>query len=197
MRGAVISDLDRQAQTETGFGTGLRAHLLHLREPGRDGQAAADENRESSDHHEPPRGGEPQPAPAAADLEERIRTLETAETELLEFARRITDQQAALAEEAERLEVREAALASVRARRDVREVLRDRAEQHADLLWETLELALDATRPDGSADVHTRLAGMRTLLAVAYGDTQAPTSPTELGDELAKLRQRRAARGTP
>jgi hypothetical protein len=152
---------------ETGFGTGLLAHL-----EARDPQEA-----------EPPQPVvEPEPAAQPED--------EAAERE-----RRLIEREAALEAALRRLEEKEAALAG-RAddlppvpRRPVAAVLRERAEREGERLWRAFDAALDATFPDGRPDVRTRLEAAETLLAqLELADAVMPP------DELALRRDLRLGR---
>lgn len=168
-------------QTEKGFGTGLRAHIRREEEP----PAQA-----------PPR------APARSDtaeLEARTRELVAATEALEEREWRLSAAQSDLAAEAKRLAAREAELDELLARlpgKPVPTILRERVEQHVERLWQSLSAALDATRPDGSADFATRVSAARALLAAAYPDARtAGPAPAPGDDELARLRSLRAEPG--
>ncbi|HVM16489.1 MAG TPA: hypothetical protein VM290_02805 [Gaiellaceae bacterium] len=168
---------------ETEFGTGLRAHL------GLGGLA----------HETAPAPAPPPRAtgPDVGELEERARALRAAAQELEARERRLARQQAELAAESQRLAEQQAALEQqlLTDPRPVPVVLRERAEQHVERLWRSLFSALEATRPDGSADFATRVSAARALLAAAYGDGAPAAAPTGAEDELALLRARRAELG--
>ncbi len=136
-------------QDQTDFGTGLRAHLQLAPLP--DGFAGDDHDLED---------------PAEAALEERLELLVVAHAALEERERTLAAREAAVAEEASRLEAIRAELSSAGLGTDARTVLRERAEQHAELLWRIFEDAL------GAEDHRTRLAAARALLAEAYRETR-------------------------
>lgn len=175
------------------FGTGLRAHM---------GLAAP------ADLATPPAAAEPATASAAAparpeeialsELEARSRALQEASAELEARERRLDEQQRELAAEAERFARQQAELEAELdvltdpAGKPVPAVLRERAEQHVERLWRSLFAALDATRPDGSADFATRVSAARALLSAAYPGTAVDNpGPDAAEDELAILRARR------
>ena len=178
---------------ETGFGTGLRAHLR-----GRSDTAEPEvlpapepEREEASLEAAPARDSEPVVELEAA-LDERIQRLAELESELERRERLIAEKQASLTA----AELR-ASQADAEARSAV-EVLRERADGEADVVWQVFREGLEATTPDGSADLQTRLMAARELLAVAYGAGAEP-APIEsadqieaAADELAKLRARKA-----
>jgi hypothetical protein len=171
-------------QLETGFGTGLRGHL-HRAEP------ASPPPPERAPAHAP--GG-----PDIAELEARSLALRTAAQALEERERRLAESRRELAAETERLGTEQAALdrLTVAQGKPVPAVLRERAERHVERLWQSLFGALDATRPDGSADFPTRVSAARALLAAAYRDGEAAGAGLEPGeDQLARLRARRAEPG--
>jgi hypothetical protein len=185
----MIDEFGIDEQRETGFGTGLRAHL------GYNAHEAPDAGAEPG----PPAEleavawvGDPEPVPEIVGLEQRSRELEALAEELAERERRLNELEAELAHEAQQL----AAADSMRTaeRRPVRDVLREHAEQYAEQLVLTFEQALDATAPDGAPDFATRLTALRLLLAEAYGE-HSPGRPAEstsaVEDELAELRRRR------
>ena len=160
-------------QTESGFGTGLRAHLEQHRDP------------------QPEPAGDTSPPEVAAELAERVAFVAAAEAELLERERLLAEREAALRAEARRLaELGEAQAATPPERRYVRELLRERAEQHGDRIWRSVEGALEATRPDGRPDHETRLTALRLLLAEAYDADRRGAWPIP-DDELGRLRERR------
>ena len=171
--------------SETEFGTGLRAHLA------REDASATVEDVEAVQHGAP--------APAEDELEQRLHALEAVEARLDERERQLIATQAAVAAHAQLLVEREAEL-SRRSRagvpdetKDVRELLRRRAEEQADRIWQTLDQALAATRPDGGVDHATRLCALHLLITDAYSTSPVPAATVE--DELARLRNRKAAHG--
>jgi hypothetical protein len=175
-------ELDRDFEAETGFGTGLRAHLraqhepaLELDEiaPGPEAEAAAE-----------PEGPDPR------------------EVELAAFRDRLTRIEAALAEREQSLAVREQALkaeakriaeerADLEQHLDVRELLRARAELEADRLWRTFDEALEATKADGAPDFRMRLDAARALLAEAYKTAEPTAADPAVPDQLAEIRERK------
>jgi hypothetical protein len=177
-------------ERETGFGTGLRAHLSYRR---------PEEVADAVPEPEPPAEletveweGEPEPLPEILGLEQRARELEALAAELAERERQLGELEAELAGEANRL----AAVDSVRTstRQPVRQLLREHAEAYAEQLVLIFEQALDATTADGQPDFATRLTALRLLLAEAYAEPSAggaATSPSAVEDELAELRRRR------
>lgn len=186
----MIDEFGIDEQRETGFGTGLRAHLGYGR---LDGAPDVDADPALPDELETVAWeGEPQPLPEILGLEQRARELEELAVALTERERRVAELEAELADESQRL----AAADAIRTdeRRPVREVLREHAEQYAEQLVLTFEQALDATAPDGGPDFATRLTALRLLLAEAYGEP-APGRSAEgtsaVEDELAELRRRR------
>jgi hypothetical protein len=130
------------------FGTGLRAHLQ-----------LAPELPALPDEPEPPAEG-----PAEAELTERLDLLAIAHAALEERERAVAEREAALAFEAQRLDALRGELSSAGPGTDARIVLRERAEQHAELIWRIFEDAL------GAPDHATRIAAARALLAEAYRD---------------------------
>lgn len=180
----MLDELHRNdVQAETGFGTGLRAHL---RERTGD-DVAGDPGIESNPAPVP--APLPPLDPAAVELEALRGRLEHAEAVLSERERSLNVRAAALAAEAERLKKQET---EVERRLDVRELLRSRAEREAERLWHAFDEALGATREDGEPDFAVRVAAARALLAEAYAATgDSAGTMHELPDELAVLRERR------
>jgi type IV secretory pathway VirB10-like protein len=175
------------------FGTGLRAHI---------------ERRDAPDEllaDEPPAPAAPEPQPQkakAAALEERIRELAAIEAELERRERRIAEKQASLtaaelraasAVQAEQETLAEAPL--VREHRSPVDLLRERAEQEAELLWRAFHDSLEATHPDGAPDFQTRLLAASELLAVTVTGDRGGEAATPLADELARMRERRVKWG--
>jgi hypothetical protein len=152
------------AARETGFGTGLLAHLGKLDEP-----VAA----------EPP-AAEPAPAPeTVADDHELL--VAAHEAALQQALRRVAELEAAL--------TRREQPAPEASTRPAAVVLRERAEREAERLWRAFDAALDATFPDGRPDVRTRLEAAETLLAqLELADAVTPP------DELALRRDLRVGR---
>jgi hypothetical protein len=186
----MIDEFGIDEQRETGFGTGLRAHLGYGR---LDGPPDVDADPDLPGELETVEWeGDPQALPEILGLEQRARELEALAAELAERERRVNALEAELAEESQRL----AAADAVRTdeRRPVREVLREHAEQYAEQLVLTFEQALDATAPDGGPDFATRLTAIRLLLSEAYGEPgsgRAAEGTSAVEDELAELRRRR------
>jgi hypothetical protein len=179
----------RPDETETGFGTGLRAHLGYA-SPAATELVTEVETHALVELEEPLREGEPQPVPEAIELDHREELLLALETELVEREQAIAAREAELRAQSQRLV--EASAQDVR-KRPVRELLQDLAQQQVESIVLSFQNALEATRPDGRPDFETRLAAARALLAEAYGDTHtdAATEASGLEDELARLRVRR------
>lgn len=131
---------------QTDFGTGLRAHLQLA--PLDDELAPAEEGIVDD--------------PAEEELAERLELLAVAHAALEERERAIVAREAAVAEEASRLHAIRAELSSAGVGTDARTVLRERAEQHAELIWRIFEEAL------GADDRAIRIAAARALLSEAY-----------------------------
>jgi hypothetical protein len=182
---AVIDSFGIDEQRETGFGTGLRAHLTRDALPPLVPPALTEEpvELEPVEWH-----GDPAPLPERSHADERAVELEAYAAELGERERRLAEYERELAEESHRL----AAAESVRTseRRPVSEILREHADYHAERLLLILEQALDATDEAGRPDHHARLAALRLLLDEARDEPGAErASPIE--DELGELRRRR------
>jgi hypothetical protein len=182
----MIDDYGFDEQRETGFGTGLRAHLGREDAPGPEAPPA-----EAPPLEQPRWEGDPEPAPAPAPpvADDRAHELEAYAARLAERERRVAELEHELAEESQRL----AAADSVRTdpRRPVRELLREHAEEQAERLVLTFEQALEATEPDGRPDFSTRLTALRLLLDEAYREPAAGAPESKIEDELAELRRRR------
>jgi hypothetical protein len=184
----VIDEFGIDEQRETGFGTGLRAHLS--REvplpagppvPGPEPPAELEQVRWE---------GDPEPVPEPSSADERARELRAYASELAERERRLAELERELAEESQRL----AAVDAVRTapRRPVRELLREHAEDQAERLVLTFEQALEATDHDGRPDFSTRLTALRLLLDEAYREPAGDAAgSSRVEDELAELRRRR------
>jgi hypothetical protein len=164
---------------ETGFGTGLRAHL----------------GRDATPSPAPPPGldrprpeGDPVPDPSPSSVQERGRQLDAYAAELAGRERRLAELEQELSEEAQRLAAADAMRTAEP--RPVPDLLREHAEQHAERLLLTLEQALDATDQAGLPDHHARLAALRLLLDEAYREP-AGESSSPMADELGELRRRR------
>jgi DNA repair exonuclease SbcCD ATPase subunit len=191
----VIDEFDIDDQRETGFGTGLRAHLgydlsaepdLHPFEP----ELHADEPAAEAPLEPVEWDGDPDPVPDLSGPEQRARELESYAAELAEREQRLNELESELADESQRLAAADAM--RTEARRPVRELLREHAEQYAERLVLTFEQALEATDHDGRPDFTTRLAALRLLLCEAYDETGGDAStPSRAEDELAELRRRR------
>lgn len=192
-------------QTETGFGTGLRAHLGYDHAPAEAEPSVAAPNDERVEAR-PAR-----PRVSETELGQRTWMLDALEAELAERERILAQQSAvlaeqerALAEQARMVAEQQAQLEQVRdaassdeGRRSVREVLRTRAEQHLERLWRSFEEALEATRADGRPDFEVRLSAARVLLDAASSEPSAGHEASEQisddvrPDELARRRLRR------
>jgi hypothetical protein len=175
-------ELDRDdVQAETGFGTGLRAHIL-----GRHG----DEDELGEPAVAPAATAPaPEPDPAATELEVMRVRLDRHEAALADRERSLSVQAAALAAEAKRLAEQKAELEQ---HLNVRDLLRQRAEREVERLWRAFDDALEATRAGGEPDYEIRLSAARALLAEAYAVPGEAAEPgAELPDELAVLRDRK------
>jgi hypothetical protein len=185
-------------QSETWFGTGLRAHLgIGDGEPAR--QPASVEPLPAADA-----GARREELLALSiELEERTRRLRESEERVSERERTLAAHEAELAREAERLEIacaeltaRETATFAEENRGPVRELLRSHAEREAERLWRTIDQALEAELEDGRPDYHARLAAVKLLLGEAYdvGATMdaLPAPGEQPADELARRRAERA-----
>jgi hypothetical protein len=183
----MLDELDRDGeglQAETGFGTGLRAHILGLHE-----EAEHDALPEPTLPPLP----HPEPDPALLELEQIRLRLERKDAALGERERSLNVQAQAVAAEAKRLADQKAELER---HLDVRDLLRRRAEEEVERLWRTFDDALEATRAGGEPDFEVRLAAARALLAEAYAAPGADaTDPAALPDELAVLRDRKGQLG--
>jgi hypothetical protein len=195
--GNVIDEFNIDDQHETGFGTGLRAHLGY-RAPA---EPAVD------DFEPEPRGFEPEfeaplepvewdsepehaSVPDLAEPEQHARELEAHAAELAERERGLAELESEVAEESQRLAAADAMRTETR--RPVRELLREYAEQSAERLVLTFEQALEATDHDGRPDFTTRLAALRLLLSESYdAPAEEASTPSRAEDELAELRRRR------
>ena len=183
---AVIDSFPIDEQRETGFGTGLRAHLT------RDVPAPLDLPPASPPAHLEPVEcqGEPAPVPGPSHADERAHELEAYAAELAERERRLAELEHDLSEESQRLAAADAMRTAER--RPVREILREHAEQQAERLVLAFEQALEATDHDGRPDFSTRLTALRMLLDEAYGDPALEAErPSRVEDELGELRRRR------
>lgn len=130
---------------QTDFGNGLRAHL-RLEAP------------------EPATEPAPQATATEEELTQRLHFLALAQAALEDRERAVAAREHAVAEEAGRLAAIRAELTSAGPGTNPRAVLRERAEQHSELLWRIFEDAL------GAPDQSTRIAAARALLAEAYGE---------------------------
>jgi len=157
------------AARETGFGTGLLAHIEGRDEP----QTAP----------EPAAEVEPEPvAEREDDPEERERRLLEREAALDAALRRVAEREAAL-------EAAAAAEQPLLPQQPVGFMLRERAEREGERIWRAFDAALEATFPDGRPDVRTRLEAAETLLAqLELADAVTPP------DELALRRDLRLGR---
>ena len=126
---AVIDSFGIDEQRETGFGTGLRAHLTRdalppLVPPTPPEQAVELEPVEWN--------GEPAPVPEPSQSDDRARELEAYAAELADRERRLAEHERELAEESHRLAAADAIRTSDR--RPVSEILREHADYHAERL---------------------------------------------------------------
>jgi hypothetical protein len=176
------------AARESGFGTGLLAHLERGRpngfepvaEPVPAEPAAQPPVRASGPGEGVP--GEPEGSPAASEppdpLAERERMLAEREA-ALEAAR------GELARREAQFAAREAPVSAA----GLAEHLRARAERAADRVWSAFGEALEATHPDGRPDHAMRIAAAQALLAELRLDPPGAA----FADELARRRERREA----
>jgi hypothetical protein len=171
------------AARETGFGTGLLAHIEG---------ATESPVRESGPVEGVRANGEVPPAGADGAAPEPVAERED---DAAERERRLLEREAALEAALRRLAEREAALEAAAAaeppvpQRPVGALLRERAEREGERLWRAFDAALDATFPDGRPDVRTRLEAAETLLAqLELADAVTPP------DELALRRDLRLGR---
>jgi hypothetical protein len=180
----MLDELERDFEAETGFGTGLRAHLRAQYEPEPDLEPEA----------EPVAAAEPEPDPREVELAAIRDRLARAEAELLEREHSLAVREQALKAEAKRIaDERE----ELEKHLDVRELLRERAEREAERLWRTFDEALEATSASGTPDYRTRLDAARALLAEAYAPNTEPTAADPaVPDELAVLRERKVLHHT-
>jgi hypothetical protein len=176
------------AEGETWFGSGLRAHLgiQHAEEPG-----------------EPTEVVEPnEPKLQVPVMEERVvqhADVDAAEALLAELAereRRLAEAETRIRETRAELELRADEILQSERRLPVRNSLRERAERETDRLWRTIDEALEATFDDGRPDFHARLAAIKLLLGEAYDDASAvdalpPREDPQPEDELAVRRAER------
>jgi hypothetical protein len=179
----VIDSFDIDEQRETGFGTGLRAHL------GREGAAAPEQEPAEPPLEHPRWEGEPEPPPEPPAGGDSASELEAYAASLAERERRLAELEQEVAEESARLAAADSVLSAPR--RPVRELLREHAEEQAERLVLTFEQALEATEPDGRPDFSTRLTALRLLLDEAYREPGAGAPESRVEDELAELRRRR------
>jgi hypothetical protein len=174
-------------ESETWFGSGLRAHLgiQHAEE-------RAAEPTEVPEPHEP---GLPVPV-----AEERVEhadagAAEALLAELAERERRLAEAEARIQETRAELELRADEISQSERLLPVRDSLRERAERETGRLWRTIDEALEATFEDGRPDFHARLAAIKLLLGEAYDDASAldalPPRDEQPEDELAVRRAER------
>lgn len=196
-----------QEHSDIWFGTGLRAHLGITPETDEAVPTGRPETSipilrtdESGDADQRAR----QLEAYQRDLVQQARWLQVREAELAESSRRLEDESRRLEQEAQRLAEQSKPKAKQKTKqqatgRDARTLLRQLAEEHVDRIAQVFEEALEATMPDGTPDLGTRLTTARALLAEAYGeparDVSTTADPQTLEDELADLRQRRGAAG--
>jgi hypothetical protein len=177
------------------FGSGLRAHLGLVE------QNAAPAPAPEAVSAPEPMVAEAVEAGADAALE---RELAGREDRLAAFEAELRAREHRLAEQQASLEAT-ARLLAAKPEEPVRpapELLRERAEEQADMLWRIFEESLEATRPDGAPDFPTRLLAARELLVAAYGAEQQQQPAPVTGDaaahadELSQLRTRKAEWGS-
>lgn len=162
------------AARESGFGTGLLAHLERGRPPDEALDAVAAEPQ--------PAALEPE-APAAAPAPDR----------LAERERLLAEREAALDAARAELAAREARLSAAEDRPAVDpslpQHLRAHAEAAADRVWSAFGDALEAIHPDGRPDHALRIAAAQALLAELRLDSPGAA----FADELARRRELRGA----
>jgi hypothetical protein len=174
------------AEGETWFGSGLRAHLgiQHAEEPG-----------DTTEVVEPERPGRAEPVADKLVVSSDVDAAEALLTELAERERRLADEQARIQEARAELEIRADEVSRAERQLPVRDALRERAERETDRLWRTIDEALEATFDDGRPDFHARLAAIKLLLGEAYDDASAvdalPPRDEQPEDELAVRRAER------
>jgi hypothetical protein len=193
----VIDEFNIDDQHETGFGTGLRAHLGYGAPAEPDVDDFEPEPRRLEPEVEAPLEPvewdsypEPEPVPDFAGPDQHARELEAHAADLAEREERLAELESEVDEESQRLAATDAMRSETR--RPVREHLREYAEQYAERLVLTFEQALEATDHDGRPDFTTRLAALRLLLSESYdAPADEASHPSRAEDELAELRRRR------
>jgi hypothetical protein len=181
----MLDELERDFDAETGFGTGLRAHLRAQYDPVDEPEAPPPP---------PAAAAEAEPDPEETALDAMLEPLVLFEAELNERAQSLAIREQALKAEAKRIAEERAELEQ---HLDVRELLRARAELEAERLWRTFDEALEATGANGAPDYRTRLDAARALLAEAYAPNAEPTAADPaVPDELAVLRERKVLHHT-
>lgn len=180
----MLDELDRDFEAESGFGTGLRAHLRAQHSPAPDPVPAAPAREQVEDERDP----------REVELEAAHGRLTRLEAQLAEREQSLVVREQALNAEAKRIAEERAELER---HLDVRDLLRRRAEAEAERLWRTFDDALEATSGDGAPDYRTRLDAARALLAEAYAAHADPTAADPaVPDELAVLRERKVVHHT-
>jgi hypothetical protein len=176
----MLQELDHEFEAETGFGTGLRRHLLAQHE---EPEAVTEAVATAPDPDEPD--------PRELALEQLLLQLERREQEVVQREQSLAVREQALAQEAKRVAHERAELEH---HLDVRELLRARAELEAERLWRTFDEALEATGANGVPDYQTRLNAARALLAEAYATgAEAAAAQAAVPDQLAELRERKVS----
>jgi hypothetical protein len=194
---SVIDEFNIDEQHETGFGTGLRAHLgygapaepevVEFEPEPRVFEPAVEALLDSAEWDSEPAHD---PVPDVSEPEHHVRELEAHATDLAEREQRLAELESEVDEESQRLAATDAMRNETR--RPVREHLREYAEQYAERLVLTFEQALEATDHDGRPDFTTRLAALRLLLSESYdAPAEEASNPSRAEDELAELRRRR------
>lgn len=176
------------AEGETWFGSGLRAHL------------GIRHSEEQGEFAEPAEVPVPEKPGATDPVAERVDTADADAAgallaDLAERERKLADEQARIREARAELELRAAEISRSERQLPVRDSLRERAERETDRLWRTIDEALEATFEDGRPDFHARLAAIKLLLGEAYDDeaaaTALPARDEPPADELAVRRAER------
>lgn len=169
---------DAAAARESGFGTGLLAHLERGRVP------------ELEPELEPPAPPQAEPARPEPRIVVPPRPQPDPRAEL---ERMLAERDAALEAARAELALREAQLARTReasgGEASLPEHLRARAESAAERVWSAFGEALEATHPDGRPDHAMRIAAAQALLAELRLDPPGAA----FADELARRRERREA----
>ena len=167
------------------FATGLRAYLQRVAGDSPAPEAAANDPAPASDQ-----GPEPPPRSPEEQFAEQVRAFEAHLARFLQHERQVAERERKVAEREEALAQRSAE------RRPVREALREHAELSTERLLALFDDALSATLPNGTPEHAVRLTAVRVLLGEAYADDANGATAAAAIDELAALRERRAADST-